>query len=234
MDIKLGMPVRTSDGAQIGKVDRIVLNPDDGEFLEIIVHQGMILTRDRIVDRAQIADVDLDGTVYLTLTAVEAEELPAFVAHEHIISKGGDRGSVTLPIGTPTMDMPILWRAEADGRRMRHTSNRHYLAAVADAVAVEARSNLPESAVAISRSTEVVDVDGQKLGMVDVVLYNGSGEIKELVVRAGHLHHRELRVPRAWVEVVTHDRVTLNVDLRTVEEANIRWAAQDWSAHPKG
>jgi sporulation protein YlmC with PRC-barrel domain len=230
MDIKLGKSVRTADGTQIGKVDRIVLDPDNGELLELIVHEGHVLTRDRIVDRGLITDVDLDGTVYLTLTQEEAEALPPFAASEHIVPSSPDRGSTPMALGTATMTMPILWRVRPDGHGQHHVSTDQYYTAVADAAAIETRSNLPENAVAISRATEVVDVHGRKLGEVDIVLYNGGGEIKELIVRAGHRHRHELRVPRAWVEVVTHERIRLNVDARMVETENVRWATHDWSA----
>ena len=69
MHIELGRPVMSRDGERIGTVDQLVLDPDTREVRAIIVHRGLLLTEDRLVDRAAIDTVALDGTVWLALDA---------------------------------------------------------------------------------------------------------------------------------------------------------------------
>lgn len=230
LDIRLGMPVRTMDGAHIGKVDRLVLDPDTRELLEIIIHQGHILTRDRIVERAYIDNTDEDGTVYLRIASFDADELPVFTAHEQIIVASADAGSMPMPGGGGTsMDMPILWRAGSGGHGTRHVSTRHYTAAVADSAGIEVRSSLPENGVAVGRGTVVIDVQEKKIGTVVELFSDKDGGIIELVVQSGFMLHHDLSVPAVWIDVITHRYIKLNVTAEQVVEMNAQ-AEHDWAA----
>lgn len=59
LDIKLDMRVVITDSKVIGKVDRLVIDPESHELEEIIIHKG-VLQNDRIIERVSIESVDPD------------------------------------------------------------------------------------------------------------------------------------------------------------------------------
>ena len=46
MRVELGSTVRTSDGKDIGRIDKLVLDPDTGQVKSVVVRKGVILHDD--------------------------------------------------------------------------------------------------------------------------------------------------------------------------------------------
>ncbi len=221
MQIELGKPVVSKDGERVGRVDRIALDYDTREVKQVIVHQGVLLTRDRIVDRDLIERVDPDGTVRLTVTAAEVERLPEFVEAEFIHPTEDDLRSLPylLP-GIPGATGPaILWAppaprqpaAELPYHEFDPATSGLFSPAVPPEAVLEVESNLPADALLLSRGTNVLDREGEKVGVVDEVETNEDGEVVAFVVRAGVLFHRDVRVPIDWVSSITEEAVHLRL-----------------------
>ncbi len=217
-DVGIGESVLTSDGKDIGKVDGLVVDPDSMDMLEIIVHKGFLFSTDRIIDVVYIDRVDDDGTIHLNVDASRANDFPPYVTHEYVVATGTDRGAMPVGVGIgPTVNQPIMWRARPVGRGMHVTGEAGYLAAVAQAVPVEVRSDLPTAAVVIDAGTDVIAADGQKIGTVDDILYNDEDELTGFIVEAGFFHHRDIPVPISNVAAITSRYVRLNVDAVTIK-----------------
>lgn len=90
MQLDLGSHVRTSDGKDAGKVDRIIFETDTMMVREFVVHKGILFGTDRIVDREQIDHIGDEHEVYLKLTAEQAADLPAFIHDQHFPAMTGD------------------------------------------------------------------------------------------------------------------------------------------------
>lgn len=90
----------TRDGKRVGTVDQLVLDSETREVRAIIVHRGFLFTEDRIVDRAWGEAVAPDGTVWLSLSADEVEELPQFVEAEFV--RLTQEEATSLPYVWPT------------------------------------------------------------------------------------------------------------------------------------
>jgi uncharacterized protein YrrD len=97
VQLDLGCQVRTSDGEDVGKVDRIIFDPQSLTVREFVVHEGILFTHDRIVAREMIDHIDDDHVVHLRLTGAEEEKLPPFVAEEHVALYTGDAFYVDTP-----------------------------------------------------------------------------------------------------------------------------------------
>lgn len=220
MDLELGKPVVSSDGQQIGKVDRLVFDANTRELRQIIVHQGAFLSKDRIVDRPMIEMVDADGTVHLNATAQMVEQLPEFVEANFIIpqedqlrwfphawvNSGGGVGA------------PILFGPGVVGQGY-DAHGGLFEAAPLDPPVEEVRSNLREDSVVLDRGTNVVDRDGEKIGTVDDVIYDENGAIAGFVVKAGFLFHHDVRIPAEWVDSMDPASVRLKVSADEAEGA---------------
>lgn len=225
-DIRIGAPVVTSDGRPVGKVDRIVVCPDPREVCEIVVHQGLLLTKDRIVETTMIASVADDGTVTLDVPSDEVNALPLFYEHEFVVPTASELRDAPYPIaggvnagGLTTS--PILWRTSFSGRGFQTASRGLFDSAPVDPSAVEKRTNLPENTVEITRGTDVVTSDGEKLGVVADVIYGAGNEIAGIIAAGGLLRHHRYEVHIAQIASFTRDRVTLSVPATDITSIDI-------------
>jgi len=218
IDIRLGSMVVSSDGKRVGKVDGLVIDPDSKNMLEIIVHQGFVFSTDRIIDMRYVDHVDDDGSVYLTVDAAVAEQMPPLVTRDYVVASGASQEAIPFTVGRgPMMSAPTMARSGPVGRTMHPSSEAEYLEAVASAIPVAVRSDLPDGAVVIDTGTDVIDADGDKIGTVDDILYDESGELTGFVIKAGRFHHYDITVPMSKVDAITKRYVRLNVDAESVK-----------------
>jgi uncharacterized protein YrrD len=126
MQLDLGSHVKTKDGQDIGKVDRIVFEPESMTVREFVVHEGVLFTHDRIVGRALVDHIDGANTVHLRLNAEEAQDLPAFFAEQHEAIYTGDlyhaqRPMVLITPGSVPRDAVVLsHRSQVYDRTGKH------------------------------------------------------------------------------------------------------------------
>lgn len=135
MNLDLGSHVKSSDGTDVGRVDRIFFDTDRMTVRQFVVHKGVLLTEDRIVDVAQVDHVDADHTVHLRLSADEVHNLQPFVHTEHFPVFGGDYHHADQPLiftrqGSEPADAVVLsHRSEVydvDGKHIGHIDEVNY------------------------------------------------------------------------------------------------------------
>lgn len=218
MDIELGKPVVTEGGKQIGSVDGLIFDPHSKELVQLLVKQGTLLSKDRIAAIDEVASVDGDGTVHLSIPDSMADQLPAFVEREFVIVKPHEYPDLPPSFAGGTGAGLLFWGGSRLGLGYDPHS-QYFETAPLDPPETEIQSNVDENMVVIKAGTDVVGSDGDKLGDVDHVLYNEDGEITGLVVKAGFLFHHDVQIPANWIETVTGDQVRLNVSSDEAEHA---------------
>jgi uncharacterized protein YrrD len=215
MDIRLGRHVVCRDGASMGRVDRLVLDPDSHTLLALIVHRGLLLSADRIVEQRHVTHVDGDGSIHLDVTAAEADALPVFFEHEFVTPARGDLERVPYAvsggIGAGAAMTQILWGTPQTSALATPATRSLFQLASIQASTVELRSNVPDDSVTISHGTAVIDATGKQFGVVDDVDSDATGVLCEIIARTGHLHHERVHIPIAFVEGIAHDHIRLNV-----------------------
>src|SRR5437899_2301372 len=77
MEINLGQHVFTADGHDIGKIDKLIVRPDENDVERIVVRKGELLHRDVEVPR-DLLRVDEDGRLVLTITSDHVHDLEPF------------------------------------------------------------------------------------------------------------------------------------------------------------
>ena len=216
MDIRLGSRVICRDGAGIGTVDRLVLDPDSHTLVAFIVHRGFLLRHDRIVAQAQVLQVADDGSIHLAASAREADAFPVFFEHEFVTPTSQDLERLPYPIsggasGSGASMPPIVWGTRYSGATANSATRGLFQLAAIHPDAIEVRSNLPRETVTVDRGTAVVDANGKKLGVVEDVIYEADGEMRAVVARTGHIHHDWMHIPITSIAGIAHDHMRLNV-----------------------
>lgn len=225
--VRYGMPVMTSDGKRLGRVDRIVVNPDRKEFLEVVVQQYLPMPAERIVNRIDISRAGEDGELILKIDHDAAHKLPQLSAREFAVGTS-DASATPFPLGAgPTTNQPILYQRGSSRHEMHAARSNVFESAVAGAAVVEVRSNLPDAAVILNKGIDVRDTEDRKVGTLDEVSFDEYGTITGFVIRTGFFTRHEEAVPADRIDAMTHKYVRLNVmsDERGMEYAEIKAAS---------
>ncbi len=207
MDIQLNVPVVSSDGADLGKIDKVIFDPASGETKSIVVRKGLILGRDVAVETEHIR-VAAPSRVELDLSRAEVDQLPDFYESEYVYPPGTwvapygwPTGGVMWPAAYPG-DMPVAYPVPVpvtpeEDARMREMDSRNAV---------------------LGAGAEVLAKGGEKVGSVhNVVVDPASHKPSSVVLRRGVLFTEDVELPGDWVDSVDDERVILNVDKVTVE-----------------
>jgi uncharacterized protein YrrD len=219
MRVDLGSDVYTSDDKKVGTVDRIVLDGESKAILSLVVKSGMINQHHRIVDVNMVTSQDDDG-VHLNLPESEYDQLSDFVEQQYVSVPSEDYDALPFIIPNAGGGGGYLYGAPYIGRGFEGRQDSFFDSAPTRETIVENRSNLEDTDVTISKGTDVVGSNGDKLGSVHEIFYSADGHLDGFVVKTGGLFsHEDIRVPMEWVDEAGGDQIRLNL---TAEEAETR------------
>lgn len=210
MDIKLDAPVVSRDGADLGKIDKVIFDPQSGDTKEIVVRKGAILPRDVAVPLAHIR-VAAPTRVELDLQREEVDRLPEFVEADY----AWPPSQWVAPYGWPSGG--VMWPAAYMGG----TTDYPYPNPVVEVPeeVLEAQRQRDEENAVVGHGAEVTALGGEKVGKVhNVVVDPDTHRATRVVVRRGVLFTEDVELPGDWVESYDDEHVMLNVDKVTVEQ----------------
>ncbi len=210
MLVPFGTRVVDSEGKAVGTVRYVVLHQDTRQVDGLVVHQGVVKSREFIVPIGKIANAG--QTIQLALRASDLETLPLF--REQHVRPMPDHWE--MPAGFDERDLFLVggggW-AEATLPFMKTSP------AVSGTPAyIEDRDSVedPEEPD-IAAGMPVYDSRGQRVGDVESIgIDQVSDKIAWIVVRRGHLFARESTIPASLIKSVT-DRITLSASTQAVK-----------------
>src|SRR5947209_489299 len=186
MRINLGTKVVTADGHDVGKIDRLVVDPRTDRMQEFVVRKGFFVEHDVIVPIGWVEDGvgnDDDDAIHLNKSADEVKRLPEFVETNYM---GAPSGMYPGLYGDALVEGPAayggggwLWPAPIYEPAAQGSLGRAELPAdapLADSSGSNAVAHgmmadqLQESRpgnVFLSTGTDVKTHDGDKVGTVD-------------------------------------------------------------------
>jgi uncharacterized protein YrrD len=220
IEIAIGADVRSRDGRSIGKVEHLIIDGRSNELSGFVADKG-IFDSGRVVDLIHVASASREH-VDLKLTDDEAKTLPGFVQHE-FFRFGGDT-QVNVGAGT-MMDVGssgstwVHYGPGVGGGMPSTGASSLYGPSVVGDVSAQVVGPLTESDIVLDHGTDVVDVNGEKIGKVDDVHFDEKGKVSGFVVREGLLFHHDVSVPLEWIAGITHEHVRLNVAKDEVERS---------------
>ena len=211
MDIQLDAPVVSADGADLGKIDKVIFDPQTNETKSIVVRKGTILARDVAIPTEHVR-VAAATRVELDMTKAQVEALPDFVEADYswppdtwVAPYGWPAGAVLWPVPYPG-DVPVAYPA------------MYPAAAPTDEEVERIRQRDMENAI-VGHGADVVAMDGEKVGNVRNVLVDPTThKPSRVIVQRGIVFTEDVELPGDWVSSVDDHKVVLNVDKVTVEQ----------------
>lgn len=205
MQIALGQAVFTSDGARIGAIDRVLLDPIGNHVEHFVVHRGIFLDHDRVVPRASIERVDAAG-VHLSLDAEAAKSLPRF---EHSFDIGEIDPGYPQIIPGPFQNM-VLFPSPAAG--MTYLDHGHLFTLRPLEETPERPSSGPlEHDIVIGKGADVIGSDGNRIGYVHELIYGDDGALEVVIVQTGLVRHHRHAILAEQIAEIGDEEIKLNV-----------------------
>jgi uncharacterized protein YrrD len=212
--VAIGTEIRTSDGKSIGKVEHIIVDPDDHELEGFVADKG-IFDRGRVVDIDYVTSV-IEGEVRISLTEDEAKNLPGFETREfrRLDHPGGTETTESVMAGPGGTWTPYNYGAGAMPGAGAYT---FFEQPRTGGEPVEMVGPLTASELTLDNGTDVVDAAGDKIGVVDEIVFGDDDKIEGFVVQQGFLFHHDVWVPLEWIDAITEEHVRLSVSKDQVE-----------------
>jgi sporulation protein YlmC with PRC-barrel domain len=222
MRLELGRRVRCTDGP-CGELADVVVDPADRRITHLVVAPHHRYGAARLVPAALAVPDDGDpGGIALRCTADDLRGLEAI--DEFASLRLGE-----VPLNDPDGDVGVQ---NVIAEPFLEGSEFAPAAAIDPRVALR-YDRIPKGEVEIRRASDVVSVDGHRLGAVDGFLIDGDDAVTHVVLERGHLFgRREVTIPVEAVRRVETDEVSLALTKDEVERlpaARVhRWS--EWAA----
>jgi sporulation protein YlmC with PRC-barrel domain len=211
MHIAFGARVVDSEGKAVGTVRYVVLHPDTRQVDGIVVHQGVLKSREMVVPMARVARAD--QPIQLTLKAADLDTLPLFNP-QHLRAMPDHWN---MPVGFDERELFMVggsgWMESTLSFTPTSSAVSGTPAYIPDSTSIQEPKE-PD----IAKGMAVYDIEGQRVGDVESIdADQASGKITWIVVRRGHLFARETTVPASLIKSVS-DHLTLNVSAEAAKK----------------
>lgn len=190
-----GGHIKTSDGKEVGAIDRIVFDPSMKRITHVVVRKGLLLSTDRVIP---IGQLETSGESIRLNPGVDPITFPEFEQSDYVLDPQSDfyvaNPGIAVgahgPIGAPSSDL----------RRHRER-------------------NLPDDAIALHANSDVIANDGQTVGRIaEIIADPNDNRAVQLVVGSGMRDRTRRVLPASLVISISEDEVHLGIDSSEVEK----------------
>ncbi len=213
MEFKQGTKVYTSDGKDVGSVDRVVLHPKTKEVTDIVVHKGFLFTEDKIIPMGLIESAN-DERVTLGGTESDITSLLPFEETHYLPLDEPEAGIAEYPLGWAS---PYYWY-EPMGGEIPYANfeagtgyNHPYRS--------ETEQNIPEDTIALNEGARVITANGQHIGSIKRVFINPeNNQATYFIIAEGLIFKEQKLIPVSWIREIKQDEIRLNVGMAIVNK----------------
>ena len=188
MNLDIDTSIRFANGAEAGRIARVVLGPDGKEAQSVVMTTSELVSRDVVVPVDMLSMVEGD-VIQIDIDPDAINDLPSYSQTELAV----DPGEWT----SPNAYAPGMAGAAFPASEMTAIMPRTDY------------ENVPEGSIVVSEGTRVMCIDGT-VGVVDEVVSDEDGQLLAFIVRPDDESAPDFRVPMELVYRSTEDLVYLN------------------------
>lgn len=190
----------SSAGEKIGKLDRVVLDPETKEVTHIVAKKGLFFSSSKVIP---ISYVNLDGKqITLTKNEMELEDLPDFTETSYVSMDSPDASEENAESVYFYPPRHIAWWTT--GGRIWYPKPRYVL---------KTEEAIPEESVALEEGAAVVDKDGNDIGEIErVIVTEADNRASHIVVSRGLMSKEHKLIPTLWITDVMEEKIYLSID----------------------
>ena len=207
MRTELGAHVRTSDGQDVGTIDRLILDPASRGVKAVVIRKGVVLPRDVEVPLSAL-EPGADGAACLRSTAEQVADLPQFDESRYtgvppvgyVPLFGYAEAGLYWPVSAINAGMPLPPVSAGDPVALSEAPGER---------SAEARRQDRDNAV-LQDGSMVMSRDEQQVGTVQQLVFDTeSGQVSHLRVRRGFLFAETFDLPVGLIARVDDDIIHL-------------------------
>ncbi|MBI5031984.1 MAG: PRC-barrel domain-containing protein [Chloroflexi bacterium] len=218
MEFNHGANVFSTEGKEIGRIDRVVIDPKTKAVTHLILRKGLILTQDKVVPVDLLVE-GVNDQIIMRLDPNKLDELPDYQETHYVLANEEEIGHVNankpLIMGTT----PALYQYPPYAQTLAPPNTE-------PAYLVEKETNIPEGTVALKEGARVISRDEKKVGQIEQVLYDPTAHrATHFMIAKGMLLREKKMVPVEWIDEISEDEVLLSVGARMIEEIKERQPA---------
>jgi uncharacterized protein YrrD len=212
-ELKVGTSVFTSDGDEIGAINRFILDPETNEVTHIVIQKGGLFSEDKVVPFDKVRSGPEEGLV-LDEEIQDYEQLPPF-EETHYVEVGDRDREPGKPEDYPTyVHGPAYYWYPPYG----YLGYPAYGLGLYGWPMALTQRNIPADTVPLKEGTDVISSDGEHVGDVERLLIDDdSKRVTHFVISQGLFFKEHKLVPANWVRTVKEDKVELNVSSQLLE-----------------
>jgi len=222
----------TSEGQDIGNLNRFVLDPRSKKVTHIIFGRGLLSQKEYVIPMRLIERVT-DEAIFLKPLPVNIEDLPPFKEEYFVLTNERALINEAYFSAAPTLRMYYHYPPTAGGILPPNKPNRaydspSYTAGVAplsvtgsDELSgfIDVNDNIPDHTVALKEGAKVFSNDSKHLGNVEKVIVDPTNnKSTHLVITKGLLLKEKKLVPMNWVDNIYDNEVYLCMDQEFVDK----------------
>ncbi len=211
MQFKQGTDVYTADDNKVGRIDRVVMRPNDNKVTHLVVEKGFLFKTDRVVPVEMVAHTGDDRVVLNSgFSEDDFKELPEFEERVYVPANDID--------GTPENEAATYPYYYYGGYG---TASGWQFAppfwSVPNYVSYEAK-NIPADTVVLNPGMDIITSDGEDVGSLDDVYVNSVDErITHFTLSKGLIFAQTKAIPVHWINYVDENHIHLVVTKKTIE-----------------
>jgi sporulation protein YlmC with PRC-barrel domain len=202
MILKFGMDVITSESEKAGKLETVIIDPATDKITHLIVREGLLFTKDKIVPFNLVVDGDEDR-IQLREFEGDIEDLQDyreqdFVHVENYINNQLGGKIVPLIYYSP-LGISRAQEIELEGIKVT-------------------REKLNRETESLKEGLDVLSLDEENVGKVkEIILHPTEGKVTHVLISEGVLIKSKVLIPAAWIDSITGSEVKLFVDSSLVK-----------------
>jgi uncharacterized protein YrrD len=206
MELREGVGVFTSDDKQVGKINRVILDPETNEVTHVVVQKGWLLSEDKVVPLDMIRSTT-DEKVRLSGNADDFNKLPPFEESHFVQTRSEDfPQAVDSPYDLSPAYFwypPIVYPG--------------YVAHSATSTPfppphLEKTRNIPEETIPLKEGANVISSDEKHVGDVERLFVDASSKkVTHFLITKGLFFKEHKLIPVHWVKYVGEEKIHLLV-----------------------
>ena len=203
MQFRQSASVYTFNGKEVGRIERVVLDPTTKAVTHLVIRQGILFKEDKVVPVELIGQASEKG---IQLRVGDLTALPVFEETHYILASENEARPAEAEI------YPLfLYPAPGSAALLQPMAPPPYVA--------QTEQHIPEGTVALKEGAKVIAADGKNVGTLEQVLTEpGQDRAAYLIIAQGLLLKERRRIPSTWISDISEDEIRLSVAAHTLEE----------------
>jgi uncharacterized protein YrrD len=213
MQFKENSEVVTSVGEKVGRIDRVVIDPNSKEMTHLVVKKGLLFTKDKVVPLDHVETAN-EGGVVLKEGQKDPDDFPDF-EETHFIPVAEAKSSANRNAGLLS---PLAWYYPLPRKAWWRTEMGTYQGYPRPQYVRRTELNIPDDTVPLEEGATVVSSDGDHVGDIEQVYTEEEEQrVTHLMISQGLISKARKLIPTMWVEHVLENEVRLSITKEFVE-----------------